>query len=101
MDDNQHWMKDEDAAEEELRLLEAMMNISSAVQNLNQELIQLNRQTVDLSKELGRAERNLNALYLPFQAVIYDIQSSSSNGATLSMPMTRESITPEIERTEL
>lgn len=65
-------------------------------------LSRLNKQTVDLSKELATAERQLvgglsvvvsdaagltvdvldvprqNALYLPFQAAIYEMQNSAS-----------------------
>ncbi|CAI5717274.1 unnamed protein product [Hyaloperonospora brassicae] len=99
----ERWMDEEDAAEEELRLLEVMHHVSTAVQQLNQVLATLNRQTVALSKELGTAERQLNALYLPFQAAIYEIQSASDNGrrATMSVPTVAPVLTPEAQRTEL
>ncbi|CAI5736954.1 unnamed protein product [Peronospora destructor] len=97
-------MEGEDAAEEELRLLEAMANVSTSIQQFNQVLTKLNQQTVKLSKELGTAERQLNALYLPFQATIYEMQSSSDNDqrrATMSVPTVTSVSTPEAQRTEL
>ncbi|EGZ10158.1 hypothetical protein PHYSODRAFT_564446 [Phytophthora sojae] len=95
-------MEGEDAAEEELRLLEAMGSVSTAMQQFNQVLAKLNRQTVELSKELGTAERQLNALYLPFQAAIYAMQSSSDRRrTTLSVPTVTAVATPDAQRTEL
>ncbi|KAE9044437.1 hypothetical protein PR003_g2983 [Phytophthora rubi] len=98
---DERWMEGEDAAEEELRLLEAMGSVSTAMQQFNQVLAKLNRQTVDLSKELGTAERQLNALYLPFQSAIYELQSSSDRRTTLSVPTVTTVATPEAQRTEL
>ncbi|POM64064.1 Hypothetical protein PHPALM_20463 [Phytophthora palmivora] len=86
MDDREHWMEDEDAAEEELRLLEAMTGVSTAMQQFNQVLAKLNRQSVELSKELGTAERQL---------------SSSERRTTLSVPTVAAMATPEAQRTEL
>ncbi|TMW62385.1 hypothetical protein Poli38472_009878 [Pythium oligandrum] len=72
-----------DGSEEELRLLEAMAAVSQGMQQLNQVLTKLNRQAVELSTELRTAERQMNALYLPFQAAIYEIQSANKPpGAT-------------------
>lgn len=75
-------------------------------------MAKLNKQTVDLSKELATAERQLvrvsfasvssfegeavadedrlwqNALYLPFQAAIYEMQSSA-NGRSHTQPKQR------------
>ncbi|CAH0487313.1 hypothetical protein KXD40_005034 [Peronospora effusa] len=103
MDDGECWMDGEDAAEEELRLLEAMANVSTSMQQFNQVLTKLNQQTVELSKELGTAERQLNALYLPFQAAIYEMQSSSNDQrrTTLSVPTVNSVSTPEAQRTDL
>ncbi|CAI5713273.1 unnamed protein product [Peronospora destructor] len=104
MDDGERWMEGEDAAEEEIRLLEAMANVSTSIQQFNQVLTKLNQQTVKLSKELGTAERQLNALYLPFQATIYEMQSSSDNDqrrATMLVPTVTSVSTPEAQRTEL
>ncbi|KUF89823.1 hypothetical protein AM587_10013136 [Phytophthora nicotianae] len=157
MDAGERWMEGEDVAEEELRLLEAMANVSTAMQQVrmpsscitrclqskkervidtflrcqfNQVLAKLNRQTVELSKELGTAERQLvrqplkmnaakeglrsnlpifyvsfaiqNALYLPFQAAIYEMQSSTNRRrTTLSVPTVTSVATPEAQRTEL
>uniref|UniRef100_A0AAV1VGU4 DASH complex subunit DAD4 n=1 Tax=Peronospora matthiolae TaxID=2874970 RepID=A0AAV1VGU4_9STRA len=99
----ERWMDGEAAAEEELRLLEAMNTVSTAVQKLNQVLATLNRQTVELSKELGTAERQLNALYLPFQAAIYEMQKAGNDGrsAATSVPAITPVATPEAQRTEL
>ncbi|KAF1774512.1 hypothetical protein JG687_00002518 [Phytophthora cactorum] len=101
MDVGARWMECEDVAEEELRLLEAMASVSTAMQQFNQVLAKLNRQTVELSKELGTAERQLNALYLPFQAAIYEMQSSTNRRTTLSVPTVTSVATPEAQRTEL
>ncbi|KAG6621456.1 Binding-protein-dependent transport systems inner membrane component [Phytophthora cinnamomi] len=102
MDESERWMEGEDAAEEELRLLEALGSVASAMQQFNQVLAKLNRQTVELSKELGTAERQLNALYLPFQAAIYEMQSSSDRRRTTpSVPTVTAVATPEAQRTEL
>ncbi|KAG3114651.1 hypothetical protein PI124_g3759 [Phytophthora idaei] len=101
MDVGARWMEGEDVAEEELRLLEAMASVSTAMQQFNQVLAKLNRQTVELSKELGTAERQLNALYLPFQAAIYEMQSSINRRTMLSVPTVTSVATPEVQRTEL
>ncbi|CAH0517569.1 unnamed protein product [Peronospora belbahrii] len=104
MDKGDYWMKGQDAAEEELRLLEAMVSVSTSMQKFNQVLAKLNRQTVELSKELGTAERQLNALYLPFQAAIYEMQSFNDDDRkrmTLSMPTVASILTPDAQRTEL
>ncbi|KAK1940517.1 hypothetical protein P3T76_007968 [Phytophthora citrophthora] len=72
------------------------------MQQFNQVLAKLNRQTVELSKELGTAERQLNALYLPFQAAIYEMQSSSARRRTTQeVPTVAAMSTPEANRTEL
>ncbi|RLN66924.1 hypothetical protein BBJ29_004874 [Phytophthora kernoviae] len=100
MEDNgERWMEGEDVAEEELRLLEAMNNVSTSMQQFNQVLAKLNRQTVELSKELGTAERQLNALYLPFQAAIYEMQSKNDRRATTNPAAMLA--TPVAQRTEL
>ncbi|EEY70043.1 uncharacterized protein PITG_06603 [Phytophthora infestans T30-4] len=101
MDAGERWTEDEDVAEEELRLLEAMADVSTAMQKFNQVLAKLNRQSVELSKDLGTAERQLNALYLPFQAAIYEMQSSDDRRRTLSVPTVAAMATPEAQRTEL
>ncbi|KAH7467045.1 uncharacterized protein KRP23_11371 [Phytophthora ramorum] len=97
---DERWMEGEDAAEEELRLLEAMTNVSTSMQQFNQVLGKLNRQTVELSKELGTAERQLNALYLPFQAAIYEMQSNNRR-TSQSVPTATAVATPDAQRTEL
>ncbi|TDH72586.1 hypothetical protein CCR75_001007 [Bremia lactucae] len=104
MNASESLMEGEDVAEEELRLLETMTSISNAMQQFNQVLVKLNRQTVELSKELSTAERQLNALYLPFQAAIYEIQSANANAtrrSTMSIPTIDSVATPERQRTEL
>ncbi|KAG7391398.1 hypothetical protein PHYPSEUDO_004933 [Phytophthora pseudosyringae] len=99
---DERWMEGEDVAEEELRLLEVMASVSTAMQQFNQVLAKLNRQTVELSKELGTAERQLNALYLPFQAAIYEMQSANdTRRTTLSVPTVASVATPVAQRTEL
>ncbi|KAG7397864.1 hypothetical protein PHYBOEH_012055 [Phytophthora boehmeriae] len=98
-DTGERWMEGEDVAEEEFRLLEAMNNVSSSMQQFNQVLAKLNKQTVELSKELGTAERQLNALYLPFQAAIYEMQSKNDRRTTTdAVAMVA---TPVAQRTEL
>ncbi|KAJ0403845.1 hypothetical protein ATCC90586_000511 [Pythium insidiosum] len=62
-------------SDEELRLLEAMASMSQSVMQLNHVLTKLNRQTVELATEMRTAERQMSALYLPFQAAIYQLQS--------------------------
>eukprot|EP00644_Phytophthora_capsici_P015420 jgi/Phyca11/113286/e_gw1.24.207.1 len=96
-------MEGKDVTEEELHLLEAMSSVSTAMQEFNQVLAKLNRQTVDLSQELGTAERQLNALYLPFQAAIYEMQSSSDRRRTTTQEVATVAAvtTPEASRTEL
>uniref|UniRef100_M4BRX8 Uncharacterized protein n=1 Tax=Hyaloperonospora arabidopsidis (strain Emoy2) TaxID=559515 RepID=M4BRX8_HYAAE len=84
----ERWMEGEEAAEEELRLLEAMNTVSTAVQKLNQVLATLNRRTVELSKELGTAERQLSAV-------------NDGTNATMSVPTIAPMATPEAQRTEL
>ncbi|CEG41458.1 uncharacterized protein PHALS_11803 [Plasmopara halstedii] len=92
----------EDVKEEDLRLLEVMTHVSTAIQQFNDALAKLNRQSVDLSKELGTAERQLNALYLPFQAAIYEIQTANDQRqTTISVPTVHSVATPEAQRTEL
>ncbi|GAB9464714.1 hypothetical protein Gpo141_00002140 [Globisporangium polare] len=86
--ENENARADGQVADEELRLLEAMAAVSRNMQQMNQVLGTLNRQTVELSQELATAERQMNALYLPFQAAIYEMQSSNSNSNTNAMATT-------------
>ncbi|GLE05013.1 hypothetical protein PINS_up013997 [Pythium insidiosum] len=65
---------DSAVSDEELRLLEAMASMSQSMMQLNQVLTKLNRQTVELATEMRTAERQMSALYLPFQAAIYELQ---------------------------
>lgn len=95
-------MEGKDVEEEEVRLLEAMTNVSTSIKQFNDVLAKLTRQSVELSKELGTAERQLNAMYLPFQAAIYEIQNANDHRrTTLSVPTVHSVATPETQRTEL